>query len=70
MLEDGTIERFRDGRYDGWNGDLGRRILAGEVDLATLADDAVNADLDPKPVSGRQEWLENAVNRILWSTPN
>ena len=70
MLEDGTIEQFRDQRYDGWNGDLGRRILAGEVDLATLADDAVNADLDPKPVSGRQEWLENAVNRILWSTPN
>ncbi len=70
MLDDGSIERFRDERYAGWDDGLGRRILDGEVDLATLADEAVTSDLDPQPVSGRQEWLENQVNRIIWSTPN
>ncbi len=70
MLDDGSIERFRDERYAGWDDGLGRRILGGEVDLATLADEAVASDLDPQPVSGRQEWLENQVNRIIWSTPN
>ena len=37
------------------------------TDLAALADEALAADLDPAPVSGRQEWLENEVNRVLWS---
>jgi xylose isomerase len=32
-----------------------------------LADEALEADLDPAPVSGRQEQLENEVNRLLWS---
>jgi xylose isomerase len=70
MLDDGALERERDRRYAGWQGEQGRRILGGHVDLATLADEAVAADLDPTPVSGRQEWLENEVNRVLWSTSN
>jgi xylose isomerase len=70
MLADGGIERARDGRYAGWDGEVGRRILDGAVDLATLADEAVASDLAPAPRSGRQEWLENEVNRHIWSTPN
>jgi xylose isomerase len=70
MLEDGALERARDTRYAGWSSGLGGRILGGNVDLATLADESVAANLDPKPVSGRQEFLENEVNRVLWSTPN
>jgi xylose isomerase len=70
MLDDGALERARDTRYAGWGSELGGRILGGNVDLATLADESVAANLDPKPVSGRQEFLENEVNRVLWSTPN
>lgn len=70
LIEDGAVERFRDERYAGWGTERGRRILSGSVDLATLADEAVAADLDPAPVSGRQEWLENQVNRVIWSTPS
>jgi xylose isomerase len=70
MLADGAIEQFRNARYAGWDTAAGRRILDGAVDLATLADEAVASDLSPTPVSGRQEWLENEVNRVLWSTPN
>jgi xylose isomerase len=67
MLGAGTLEDARDARYGGWETDRGREILAGEVDLATLADRAVAEGLDPQPVSGRQEWLEHAVNQHIWS---
>jgi xylose isomerase len=69
LLDDGALENARDARYAGWATDSGRRILEGQVDLATLADEAVAADLDPRPVSGQQERLENEVNRVIWDTP-
>ena len=67
MLADGTIEDFRDDRYAGWAGQAGSRIMDPSTTLASLADEAVAADLDPTPVSGRQEWLENHVNEMIWS---
>ena len=68
MIDNGVLEQARRQRYAGWDGELGRRILDPGTDLASLADEAVHAGLDPLPVSGRQELLENEVNRILWST--
>ncbi|HVM21374.1 MAG TPA: xylose isomerase [Egibacteraceae bacterium] len=68
LLDDGVLERFRDERYAGWDGDMGRRIMDPDTDLAALADDAFQRDLDPAPVSGRQELLENEVNRVIWQT--
>ena len=70
MLADGTIEQARNLRYGRWESGLGVDIMKGEVDLATLADQAVADGLDPQPVSGRQERLENEVNRIIWTTPS
>lgn len=70
MLGDGAIEQARADRYARWDSGLGAEIMKGEVDLAALADQAVADGLDPQPVSGRQERLENEVNRIIWSTPN
>jgi xylose isomerase len=67
MIEDGALERARADRYAGWDGETGQRILDGRVALADLADEAVANDLDPTPVSGRQEKLENDVNRVIWS---
>ena len=69
LLAEGVLERARDTRYAGWDGDLGRRILDGQIDLRTLAGEAVASDLDPRPVSGRQELLENEINRVIWTTP-
>jgi xylose isomerase len=68
LIEDGVLDRTRDERYAGWNRDLGRRIMGSDTDLASLADEALRSDLDPTPVSGRQEALENHVNRVIWST--
>jgi xylose isomerase len=68
LIEDGVLERAREQRYAGWDAPAGRRILDGQVDLVTLADEAVAAGLDPQPVSGGQERLENEVNRVIWDT--
>ena len=67
MINDGGIEAARDARYEGWGRDLGSDILAGSLDLATLADHATTNNIDPAAVSGRQEHLENEVNRHVWS---
>lgn len=68
MLDDGAIETARAERYAGWESGRGSEILGGSVDLATIADRAVAEGLNPTPVSGGQERLENEVNRIVWST--
>lgn len=70
MLDDGTLERARDERYAGWVADKGRRIMdrsGTPTTLAALADEAVDGAIDPRPVSGRQEWLENHVNAHIWN---
>ncbi|MDX2380593.1 MAG: xylose isomerase [Acidimicrobiia bacterium] len=68
LIEDGTIEGFRRDRYLGWDEGLGRSITADGATLAGIADQATDADLAPQPVSGRQEYLEHEVNRVIWET--
>jgi xylose isomerase len=65
MLSDGKLQGFIDERYAGWNEKLGKDILAGKLSLADLSERALADKLDPKPRSGRQEMLENLVNRYL-----
>jgi xylose isomerase len=42
--------------------------MAEGATLESIADEATRSGLDPQPVSGRQEYLEGEVNRIIWST--
>ena len=65
IIKDGTLDRFVEARYSKWNGTLGQAILDGKLDLAELSDRAAQSNLDPHPVSGRQEYLENLVNRFV-----
>jgi xylose isomerase len=62
IIADGRIDAFRAERYAGWNSELGQTIR--QSSLAEIADLAVAQDLKPAPVSGRQEWLENMLNRF------
>lgn len=64
LIEDGRLEAFRKDRYAGWSGELGRRIHAEGTTLADVAQVAVEANAAPTGVSGRQEWLENLLNRV------
>jgi xylose isomerase len=66
LLEDGELERIRDRRYAGWSDGLGAEILDGQHSLADLEQRVADGAIDPRPVSGGQEQLENLVNRTLW----
>jgi xylose isomerase len=63
VAEEGALRRLREARYDGWGGELGRRIVAGKLTLAELADYALQHALDPAPRSGRQELAESIIAR-------
>ena len=61
------LNKVRRDRYSGWQGDLGTYIMSADASLEALSDKVLNEGIDPKPVSGRQEALENLVNRAIWS---
>jgi xylose isomerase len=63
MLQDGQLESLKAARYAGWDSEEGRAILDGRRSLAELADQVLETHADPQPVSARQEFLENLVNR-------
>ncbi|MGI9665477.1 MAG: xylose isomerase [Acidimicrobiia bacterium] len=68
LMESGEVEALRTQRYSGWSSDLGTRIMGGELGLAELETMVADGTVDPQPVSGQQELLENIVNRTIWST--
>jgi len=68
MVEDGALERMRSERYAGWTTDLGRSILSGEALFELVAGRVEAGEIDPRPVSGRQELLESIVNQEIWNT--
>ncbi|VDS08621.1 Xylose isomerase [Paracoccus haematequi] len=65
MLEEDRLEAARRDRYAGWQRPEAQAMLAPGATLEDIADRAVAAGLDPQPVSGRQEILENLVNRYV-----
>jgi xylose isomerase len=66
MIERDLLAAFKMARYAGWDESFGKRILAGEFNLQTLAEEAIRLDLRPTHVSGQQEYLENLVSRYLY----
>ena len=64
MILDGRLEEALKARYAGWDAAAGQDILAGRVSLGALAEQVLAKNADTKPVSGRQEYLENLVNRF------
>ncbi len=64
IIEDGRLDAFKAERYAGWNGDLARAVAGDGVTLAAAADLAEQRNLLPRPRSGRQEMLENLMNRF------
>jgi xylose isomerase len=63
IIEDGRLRKFVEDRYAGWNGAFGKQAL-GELSLAQLAEHALAGDGGVLPPSGRQEYLENLINRF------
>jgi xylose isomerase len=68
LVERQTLSRPLAERYAGWSTVLGTDILGGAESLDSLEARVRSGELDPAPVSGRQELLENRVNRVIWSS--
>lgn len=63
LLQKDTLEEFKKKRYAGWKTGLGAKMLQGKMTFEQIAAHVKKEELDPKPVSGRQEWLEGVLNR-------
>jgi xylose isomerase len=63
MLEDGGLEQALSERYAGWDTPFGQATK--QSDLDTIFQKVMSENIDPSPKSGRQEMLENFVNRFV-----
>ncbi len=65
MIEDKALSSFVDERYAGWQGDEAQKMLRGDYSLDEIEAYVESADVNPNARSGRQEMLENIVNRYV-----
>jgi xylose isomerase len=65
MIEDGKFDAFLAERYAGWGDAKAQAMLAPDATLEGVAARVAAEGIDPRPRSGRQEWVENLVNRYL-----
>jgi len=62
---DGGLEKFVTGRYSSWDTGVGADIEAGKHDFKSLADYMLEKGEVDANQSGRQEYLENYINRFI-----
>ena len=65
LIEEGELDRFVAHRYEAWDEGEGAAILGGERSPADIAEGVLEGGTSPAPVSGRQEYLENLVDRVV-----
>jgi xylose isomerase len=63
IVSTGALKKVLDERYQGWDSDVGRKIMKGDFTLASLADHAASQNFDPRIPSGRQELAESIIAR-------
>lgn len=67
IIEDGRIDEFVKERYSSWSKGIGLDIINGKVGLSELEEYALKMGDVKTNTSGRQEYLENIINGILFS---
>ena len=63
LVEDGYLEQALQERYGGWENQEAQDML--NSDLATITKKVIENSINPRPKSGKQEALENYVNRFV-----
>ena len=56
---------FPNKRYEDWSGDLGNLIHDSKTSLDIIHKKVIEDNIEPKPKSGQQEFLENLINKYL-----
>jgi len=64
MIQDGTFDKAIKERYEGWSGELGRKIESKKVGFKELEAYTLERG-EPTLQSGRQELLENLLNEYI-----
>ncbi len=62
---DGVLTKFVKERYGSWDSGIGQKIEAGNVSFEDLEKYMLDKGEAAKNVSGRQEMLENIINRYI-----
>ena len=65
IRQDGGLQEFMDERYSSWNSGLGSDIETGKHNFATLESIMLEKGQADPATSGRQEFLENYINRFI-----
>jgi xylose isomerase len=65
LIEDGKYDALLADRFKGWDAPEAKAMLAPGASLEKIAARVAADKIDPKPRSGRQEFLENLLNRYL-----
>ena len=65
MIADKALSGFVDERYAQWCEDIPGRLINGPWDLEEIASWVADFEINPQPKSGKQEYLENIVNRYI-----
>jgi len=67
MIRDGRIEEFKAERYASYRSGIGKRIVDGDITIAELEEYALNMGDVTTNISGRQEYLEQVMNEIMFA---
>lgn len=65
MIEQGQLKAFVQKRYQGWQTPEAKYWLSNQSNLQQISQYVMDNKLEPAPVSGRQEMLENWVNNCI-----
>ncbi len=65
MIEDKALSQPLADRYAKWDAPEAQKLLRGELKLDEIAAMVERDNINPEPKSGRQEYLENVVNRYV-----
>jgi xylose isomerase len=65
MVEDGALSKPLAERYAGWESERAKKMLSGAMSLEEITAMVEAENINPQPKSGRQEHLENIVNRYV-----
>jgi xylose isomerase len=65
MIEDKALDEPLEERYAGWGVPEAKKMLSGKMGLEQIAQQVEKNRINPKPKSGRQEYLESILNRYV-----
>ena len=66
LIEEGTLDNFIKERYKSFDSEIGKKILSKSANLQELAAYAEEMGAPAMPGSGRQEYLQAALNQNLF----